>query len=101
MDTSMVPEKEFSVWTLQNDNIVIEFEANKYILNQSSRVVWELIDGVSAVDEIIQQVVDQYGENYTRDYITDIVINALEMLHNEHMIKFYHKNDFDGWLKYE
>lgn len=83
MDTlglKKIPEKSTTLWKMIEDNAVIKYNANQYILNDSAAIVWNMIDGVISIEEIVNNMLLEYGESNSREAIIEVVKDTLNSL---------------------
>ena len=71
------------------------------MFNTSAKAVWEKINGVDSVSEIVDKMYEEYKENYERDYVHEVVVEAINMFTENKLILLRNDNMFDGWLSYE
>lgn len=101
MDRSNIPEAKVVGWMFENENVVISFGKDKILLNQSSGIVWELIDGVNTIQDIIDEMKKKYGEQNSEEYLGQIVEESIYYFSEAGLIVLKSENDLDGWLQYE
>ncbi|WP_163192172.1 PqqD family peptide modification chaperone [Clostridium thermarum] len=101
MGRSNVAELKVVNWMCDGDSIVIDRGTEKILLNKSAKIVWELIDGINTIQDIIDELVKKYGDQNDEDYLISIVEETMSMLENEQLIIMKAASDFDGWLQYE
>lgn len=101
MDLNKVPEIKTLFWKAVDDCIMVQGEKEKFLFNTSAKAVWEKINGVDSVSEIVDKMYEEYKENYERDYVHEVVVEAINMFTENKLILLRNDNMFDGWLSYE
>lgn len=101
MRKEMIPEIAVMIWEEEEGSVCIQAGKEKLILNKTASVVWEYIDGINTIEEIIDKIYEEYKETDSLEIITKVVEESLEMFEKENLIKIRETMDFDGWLKYE
>ena len=102
MDRNCTPEAKAFIWELQEGNVVIEWAGEKIIMNETCSIIWQLIDGVNSIQDIINEVIDNYGgELNETSYLISLVEESIKILQENNLVVLKEGNSFDGWLQYE
>ncbi|MCL6590259.1 MAG: PqqD family protein [Firmicutes bacterium] len=101
MDKTAVPECKTINWKLEGDNVVVNLDGRQqFLLNKSAKLVWEQINGVNTIQDIINELFKKYGDQNSVEYITEIVESSINLF-LENGVVLLRTDDFDGWLQYE
>lgn len=101
MNLMNIPEGKVLNWYEEEGNVVIDNGREKLIINETGKIVWELINGVNSIKDIIDYMIKKYGDKNPLEYITEIVEESLQLFSNEGLIIIKTGSEFDGWMQYE
>lgn len=101
MDENIVLDKRTVICSLEGNAAYIDTENGRYLLNDTIKIVWDLINGSRNIGEIITMAYEKYGDGNTLDEVKDIVNEAVHLLLGIHLVEIREKDMFEGWIKYE
>ena len=101
MEKTLIPEMKTINWRVDGDNAVIDIVNDKLLLNKTSKIVLETINGINSIQEIIDELFKKYGEENSIEYISQLVESTLDLFAKYDLIALRSTNEFDGWLQYE
>ena len=74
--------KAYKITTVENETMLYsEFSEQAMILNDTSRIIWQLCDGKSAVGDIINMLIKAFPEN-NNEIQTSVITTLDTMLSN-------------------
>lgn len=85
------------IWKLEKNYVVTEKKGNKVILNDTASIVWRKIDGFKTIQDIINDMIDEYGDKNPADYIEQITLKSISMFMNENLIALKEADLLGEW----
>lgn len=101
MDATMVLERKILVWKTVNDVIYLTVENGKLLLNETVKIIWELVDGIRNIQDIVDELMKIYGAEMSVNEIEDIVNETVCIMFEYDIVRVKQEDEFDGWLQYE
>lgn len=101
MNINDIPEVTTLNWKEEEGIIIINIGLEKIMLNKTSSIIWNLINGIDDLQEITNELIKQYGEENSEEYIEEILQQAMEDFTNNKIVVLKTTKEFDGWLQYE
>lgn len=101
MRKEMIPELAVMIWDEEEGNVCIQSGTDKLVLNKTASIVWECLDGINTIEDIINIIYDEYKDTDTIENVEKVVEESLEMFEANNLIIIRETMDFDGWLIYE
>ena len=101
MEAANVYERKALVWKIVNDAIYVDVEGGKLLLNETVKIIWELIDGIRALEDIVDELMKIYGKEMRKNEIEEIVSETMTLMIDNNVIQLKENDDFYGWIKYE
>lgn len=101
MEAANVYERKALVWKIVNDAIYVDVEGGKLLLNETVKIIWELIDGIRALEDIVDELMKIYGKEMRKNEIEEIVSETMTLMIDNNLIQLKENDDFYGWIKYE
>ena len=101
MNINEIPEVTTLNWKEEEGIVIINTGIDKIILNKTASIIWNMINGIDTIEEIIDELKKQYGEDNSEEYLEEITIQAIQEFVDNKMVILKSTNEFDGWLQYE
>lgn len=101
MNINEIPEVTTLNWKEEEGIVIINTGIDKIILNKTASIIWNMINGIDTIEEIINELKKQYGEDNSEEYLEEITIQAIQEFVDNKMVILKSTNEFDGWLQYE
>lgn len=100
MNKNSVPESKTINWKLDGDNAVVLNGNVEFLLNKSATIVWELINGINTIQDVINKMLEMCGDENSEEYITEIVESSIDQFLENGLI-LIQPDDAEGWFQYE
>lgn len=100
-DKDLLVEVKVNDWTIDQKMVVINYGGNKFLLNETSSLIWRLFDGFTSIGTVIDKIYRDYSEQNSREYIEQIVYTCIEQFENENLIILNEVDEFGGWFQYD
>ncbi|PXV93716.1 coenzyme PQQ synthesis protein D (PqqD) [Lachnotalea glycerini] len=101
MDMSKIPILKTIAWKVSDGYVVIDSYKGQLMLNETSSLIWKEIDGNKTIAKIIEELYEKYKDNNNKDYIEEIVYDAINEFEGYDLVMLNLEDDMDGWLQYE
>ena len=87
MEAANVYERKALVWKIVNDAIYVDVEGGKLLLNETVKIIWELIDGIRALEDIVDELMKIYGKEMRKNEIEEIVSETMTLMIDNNLIQ--------------
>jgi|GEM_PF-1830279 len=101
MDLTKIPIFKTLAWKVNDGYVVVESITGQLLLNETSSIIWRIIDGNKSMIDIINELNDKYQDKNNREYIEEVVCEAITEFQERDLIMLGTEDDMDGWLQYE
>jgi hypothetical protein len=101
MDKNDIPEITTLNWIDEDGIVILNTGLEKIMINKTSSIIWNKINGIDTVQGIIDEMVTEYGKENSEEYLAEIVESAINEFIINKIAIIKTSNEFDGWLQYE
>ncbi|GKX32163.1 hypothetical protein SH1V18_46430 [Vallitalea longa] len=101
MNLEKIPQSKTLNWQVKGGYVLINALSGKLMMNETSSLIWRKIDGSLSIQEIIEEIFQEYKKDNTIKYIEEIVCEAIQDFIDKGLLILKEEDDLDGWLQYE
>lgn len=87
IDLKYVPKLKTILQKIENDPIVIEIEDERFVFNDTAKEIWDRINGLDCIEEIVEKIHEAHKEDHQKEYVELIVMEAIEIFYDKQFIE--------------